>query len=105
VHAEDMEFGKYRRKIMRKFHIDNSKYIEDLETLNDVPGPFWDACSGQFKISADNKPSIRKWNSLEKKYDFYCSNSKHYTLVDPNVSNPQSIQYESNFKVKKIKNN
>jgi len=98
-----MEFGKYRRKIMRKYHLDQTKHIEDLEVLNDVQSPFWDACSGQFKISADNKPNIRKWNTLEKKYDFYCSNSKHFTLTDPNVTDPKSIQYESKLiRIKKF---
>ncbi len=77
--------------------MDHSKNIEDYEVFNDVQGSFWDACSGQFKISADNKPNIRKWNTLEKKYDFYCLNSKHFTLVDPNITNPRSIQYESKF--------
>ena len=90
-----MEFGKYRRNIMKKYYLDQTKYIEELEQFNDLPGSFWDTCSGQFKISNDNKPNLRRWNTLEKKYDFYCYNSKHFTLTDPDVKNPQSIQYES----------
>ena len=91
-----MEFGKYRRQFFKKYYFNIDKHLEEIDTFNDVTSDYWDVCSGQFKISADNKPNVRKWNPEKNGYDFYCSNSKHWSLVDPNVTDNKSIQYESN---------
>jgi hypothetical protein len=90
-----MDFGKYRRKVFKKYYYNIDKHLEELESFNDVQSDYWDICSGQFKINADNKPNIRKWNQEKNSYDFYCLNSKHWSLTDPNVDDVKSIQYSS----------
>lgn len=95
VYPEDMEFGKYRRKFFKKYFSNIDKYIEDVDAFNDVNSDYWDVISGQVKINVDNKPNIRKWNSEKNEYDFYSSNSKHWSFVDPHVKDSKSIQYSS----------
>jgi hypothetical protein len=92
---EDMEFGKYRRTQFKKYFYNVDKHLEEIDTFNDVSSDYWDLCSGQFKLNHDNKPNIRKWNKDKNAYDFYCLNSKHWTLTDPNVTDNKSIQYSS----------
>lgn len=71
------------------------KHLEEIDAFNDVSSDYWDVVSGQVKINVDNKPNIRKWNQEKNDYDFYSSNSKHWSLVDPNVKDERSIQYAS----------
>ncbi len=91
-----MEFGKYRRQIFNKYFYDTSKIIEDIDTFNDITSEYWDAQSNNLNLSGDNKPNIRKWNPDKKEYDYYCTNSKHWKLVDPNVNDIKSIQNACN---------
>ena len=90
-----MDFGSYRRKFFKKYFYNNEKYIEEVDAFNNVTSDYWDVIAGQVKINVDNKPSIRKWNSDKNEYDFYSLNSKHWSLVDPNVTDNKSIQYSS----------
>ena len=89
-----MEFGKWRRQVFKKYYNNIDKHLEEIDSFNDVTSDYWDVCSSQFKVNPDNKPNIRKWNAEKNGYDFYCLNSKHWTLVDPNVDDPKSIQYK-----------
>jgi hypothetical protein len=90
-----MEFGKYRRNLFKQYYYNIDKHLEEIDGFNDIMSDYWDACNGQFKINLDNKPNIRKWNQEKNEYEFYCNNSKHWTLCDPTVDNPKSIQYAS----------
>lgn len=94
VHPADMEFGKYRRSIFKKYFNDNSKYVNDLETFNDLTSEYWDVTSGIFRINKDNIPNIRKFDDATNDYKFYSGNSKHFSLVDPECDDNKSIQYE-----------
>ena len=95
VHKEDMEFGKYRRSVFKKYYNDNSKHINDLETFNDLTSEYWDVSSGNFRINKDNIANIRKLDENTNEYKFYSGNSKHYSLVDPECDDTKSIQYAS----------
>ncbi len=90
-----MDFGKYRRKFFKKHYFNMEKYLEEIEAFNDVTADYWDVCSSQFKVNTDNKPNIRKWDAEKNAYDFYCSNSKHWSLVDPTINDEKSIQQSS----------
>ncbi len=88
-----MEFGKYRRHTLKKYAFNNDQYLQDLENFNDVTSEFWDVLSTQYRMNRDNNPTIRKWNSTKNTHDFYSTNSKHWSLVDPDVKDNKSIQY------------
>jgi hypothetical protein len=90
-----MEFGKYRRQVFRKYFFDFDKVYDDLEVMNDLTSSYWDTMTNMFKSNGDNKPKLRKLNT-NGEYELYCPESKHYTLVDPNVKDPKSIQYAPN---------
>lgn len=92
---EDMEFGKYRRQIFKKHYYDTSKMAEEIDIFNDVTSGYWDACTGQFKINQDNTLNMRKFNNDKNDYDYYSRDSKHWSLVDPSVEDPKSIQTTS----------
>jgi hypothetical protein len=87
-----MEFGKYRRNTFRKYFMDTDKLYDDIEGMNDVTTSYWDTLSNIFKANGDNKPKLRKLNE-NGEYDFYCPESKHYSLVSPYVDDKRSIQY------------
>jgi hypothetical protein len=90
-----MEFLKYRREVFKKYYYNFDKMFDDLEVMNEVTSNFWDIMSNAYKSNGDNKPSLRKYNPITDKYEFYCPNSKHHSLADPNVTDPKSIQYSS----------
>jgi hypothetical protein len=92
-----MEFSKYRRQVFKKYYYNTDKYLEEIETFNNISSGYWDKCNSLLKMNNDNKPNVRKWNSEKNAYDFYCLNSKHWTFVDPNVKDPKSIQYSRKF--------
>ncbi len=91
-----MEFAKYRRTMMKKYYYDIDKHLEAIDSYNDVQSDYWDIISGNLRANIDNKPNIRKWNKDKNAYDFYALNSKHWTLVDPEVKDIKSIQYARN---------
>jgi hypothetical protein len=95
VHPEDMEFGKYRRHIFRKYYFDTSKYIEEIDKFNDSPSEYWEYISLNLKTNRDNTANLKKWNPEKKDYDLFAYNSKHYLATDPNVKDDKCIQYES----------
>jgi hypothetical protein len=95
VYPEDMDFGKYRRNVFMKYYVDTSKYIEELETFNDVQSDYWEQMKQAMKGNRDNIPNLRKWNKEKDEYDLFAYNSKHYLVSDPNVKDDKCIQYES----------
>lgn len=94
-----MEFGKYRRKTLKKYVYNIDKHLQEVDSFNDVTSDFWDVCASQFRVNNDNKPNIRKWNPEKNEFDFYASNSKHWTLVDPDIKDNKSIQYARKIKL------
>ncbi len=84
--------------MFRKYYFDTDKIYDDLEIMNDITTSYWDTLSNTFKSNGDNKPKLRKMNATGS-YEFYCPDSKHFSLVHPNVDDVRSIQYAPNERV------
>jgi len=93
VNDEDMKFLKTRRDFFKKYHYDFDKISPEIDNFNDYNIDYWDNVKNDVRSNNDNDTNLRKWNKETNKYDFYSPNSKNWKLVDPNMKDNKSIQY------------
>ena len=88
-----MAFLKTRRDFFKKYYYDFDKLSNELDQFNDHTVDFWDNVKNDVKNNIDNAINIKRFNKEKNKMEFYSLYSKNWRLVDPDVKNNKSIQY------------